>query len=196
MWRGIIIHYDELIADSACVGSEGRHLGTADPSWFPVAGQGDRFVQPYWFRPRPSVILRLMMDNAGILVPLSWLAPHSSTTISVAQTKSELSVNSTGVQSATTQFTWFGPGQSSSTVWLCFFVLSFFAILNNFSIIYMMAVSFYWWKRYILYNAFGKRPLTFCKKTDKLSHTVTSVRAGFEPTRAGGERSSGMRPMS
>jgi hypothetical protein len=28
------------------------------------------------------------------------------------------------------------------------------------------------------------------------SHTVTSVRAGFEPTRAGGERHCGMRPMS
>jgi hypothetical protein len=29
--------------------------------------------------------------------------------------------------------------------------------------------------------------------TDKLSHTVTAVRAGFEPPRAGGERSRGMR---
>jgi hypothetical protein len=31
-----------------------------------------------------------MLDDAGILVPLSWPTPHSSTTISVAQTKPEL----------------------------------------------------------------------------------------------------------
>jgi hypothetical protein len=47
-----------------------------------------------------------------------------------------------------------------------------------------------------LYNAFGKRSPAFHKLTDKLSHIVTSVRAGFKTTRAGGERSRGMRPMS
>ena len=35
-----------------------------------------------------------------------------------------------------------------------------------------------------LYNVFGERPPTFRKHTDKLSHTVTSVRAGLVPTRA------------
>jgi hypothetical protein len=42
----------------------------------------------------------------------------------------------------------------------------------------------------------GERPPTFRKKTDKRSHAVTSVRAGFEPTRVGGERPRDMRLMS
>jgi hypothetical protein len=80
---------------------------------------------------------------------------------------------------------------------VCLFVcLQFFAILNKFSVI--------WWRSVVidggenpdtLYSAFGKRPPTFRKLTDKLSHTATSE-AGIEPTRAGGERICGMRPMS
>jgi hypothetical protein len=75
--------------------------------------------------------------------------------------------------------------------------LEFFAILNNFSVI--------WWRSVIigerenpdtLCNAFGMIPLTFRKWTDKLSHTVKAVRAAFEPPPAGGERSRDIRPMS
>jgi hypothetical protein len=50
--------------------------------------------------------------------------------------------------------------------------LEFFAILNNFSVIW-------WWSviigrrenPYTLCNTFGKRPPSFCKQTDQLSHT-------------------------
>jgi hypothetical protein len=69
--------------------------------------------------------------------------------------------------------------------------------LNNFSVIW-------WWSTFIgerenldtLYNVFGERPPIFRKKTDKLSHTFSLVRVGFEPMLTVGERPRGMWQMS
>jgi hypothetical protein len=49
---------------------------------------------------------------------------------------------------------------------------------------------------YIMFLGRDHRLTAIITPSDKLSHTVTTVHAGFEPRRAGGERPRGMRPMS
>ena len=61
----------------------------------------------------------VVLDDAGILVPLSWPVSHSSTTISVVQTKPGLiSEQHGGPVSNSPVHMILGPGQSSSSVFL------------------------------------------------------------------------------
>jgi hypothetical protein len=96
MWRCIIIHQDEVIADNVCVefDVEVPRLGTTEPSWIPAAGQGDS-VCPATLIPLLTIsdppLYNGHVGRCWHLVPLYWPAPHSSTTISAT---------STGVQTA------------------------------------------------------------------------------------------------
>jgi hypothetical protein len=75
----------------------------------------------------------------------------------------------------------------------CLFVcLSFFTILNNFSVI--------WWRSDFIGGRENPDTLYWCIWGETIDlpqvNWQTSVRAEFGPARAGGERPRGMRPMS